>query len=188
MSKRVVAILGGPHKNGITANMLNHAVNKAEKCGYTVDVVHLYEKNIRFCTGCRACMQKERCVIMDDIQPITDLIKQCDILIISAPVYWANVPAAVKNLFDRLFGAAMLETKAFPKPRLKGKKYIILTSCDTRSPFSWIFGQSRGIIHNIDEFCKTAGMKPIKKVVCADAINTSKLSPRLINKIESCFK
>lgn len=82
----------------------------------------------------------------------------------------------------------MEETAAFPKPRLQGKRYMILTSCNTPAPFSWIFGQSRGAIRNMDEFFKTAGMKSTGKVVCANAKHKKELSKRTIEKIKRCLK
>lgn len=182
--KKVLAILGSPHTNGTTAAMLNLAIHEAEKQGLSVTKINLYEKNLSFCTGCRACMDTQICVQNDDIQEIAALIHECQIVILAAPVYWANVPAPVKNLFDRLLGTAMEETSTFPKPRLQGKKYALLTSCNTPSPFSWIFRQSRGALHNMDEFFKTAGMKPIGKVVCANAKNKKELPKQMIRKID----
>lgn len=43
--KRLLAILGSPHTNGITATMLNYAIRRAEEMGYTVTEINLYEKN-----------------------------------------------------------------------------------------------------------------------------------------------
>ncbi len=186
--KNILAVLGSPHTDGKTAAMLDRAVRQAEKRGYRVTKVNLYEKNISFCKGCEACYKTQNCIINDDMREITALLRECHTIILAAPVYWANVPAPVKNMFDRLLGAAMEKTNTFPKPRLKGKKYIILTSCHTPAPFSWIFGQSRGAIRNIDEFFKTAGMKPIGKVVCSGAKNNKALSDRMIKKIEKCLK
>lgn len=186
--KNVLAILGSPHENGTTAAMLNLAVHKAEQVGYAVMKINLYEKELSFCTGCRICMNTHICVQKDDIQEIVALLHKSQLVILAAPVYWANVPAPVKNLFDRLLGTAMEETDTFPKPRLRGKQYMILTSCNTPAPFSWIFGQSRGAIRNMDEFFKTAGMKPIGKVVCANAKNKKELPKRIIKKIERCLK
>lgn len=184
--KNILAILGSPHTNGTTAAMLECAVRQAEKTGYSVTKINLYEKNISFCTGCEACYKTQNCVINDDIQEITALLRKCQTVILAAPVYWANVPASVKNLFDRLLGTAMEKTKTFPKPRLKGRNYIILTSCHTPAPFSWIFGQSRGAIRNMNEFFKTAGMKPIGKIICAGAKNNKVLPDHIVKKIERC--
>ena len=186
--KNVLAILGSPHTNGTTAAMLNLAVHKAEQAGYAVTKINLYEKDISFCTGCRICMDTHICVQKDDIQEIALLLHKSQLVILAAPVYWANVPAPVKNLFDRLSGTVMEETDTFPKPRLRGKQYMILTSCNTPAPFSWIFGQSRGAIRSMDEFFKTAGMKPSGKVVCANAKNKKELPKRTRKKIERCLK
>ena len=127
--KNMLAILGSPHTNGMTAAMLNWAVHKAEQVGYAVTKINLYEKKLSFCTGCRACMDTHICIQKDDIQEIALLLHKSQLVILAAPVYWANVPAPVKNLFDRLLGTAMEETDTFPKPRLRGKQYLILTSC-----------------------------------------------------------
>ncbi len=186
--KNMLAILGSPHTNGMTAAMLNWAVHKAEQAGYAVTKINLYEKKLSFCTGCRACMDTHICIQKDDIQEIALLLHKSQLVILAAPVYWANVPAPVKNLFDRLLGTAMEETDTFPKPRLRGKQYLILTSCNTPAPFSWIFGQSKGAIRNMDEFFKTAGMKSAGKVVCANVKNKKELPKRTMKKIERCLK
>lgn len=186
--KNALAILGSPYTNGTTAAMLDLAIKKAEQAGYTIAKINLYEKKLAFCTGCRVCMDTQICVQQDDLQEIVTLLQKSQLVILGAPVYWANVPAPVKNLFDRLLGTAMEETKTFPKPRLlQGKQYMLLTSCNTPAPFSWIFGQSRGAIRNMDEFFKTAGMKSIGKVVCANAKNKKKLSKQTVQKIERCL-
>lgn len=186
--KSALAILGSPHKNGKTAAMMDIAIRRAEEKDYLVTKINLYEKNISYCMGCRSCMDTQICTQRDDIQEIANLLRECQIVFLAAPVYWANVPAPVKNLFDRLLGTAMEETSTLPKPRLRGKKYMILTSCNTPFPFSWIFGQSRGAIRNMDEFFKTAGMKSIGKVVCSGAASKKELSKQIARKINRCLK
>lgn len=42
--KNILAILGSPHSNGMTAAMLDCAILKAEKVGYIVTKINLYEK------------------------------------------------------------------------------------------------------------------------------------------------
>lgn len=189
--KRALAILGSPHKEGHTAAMLERAVYQAERAGYTVSRVNLYEKNIGFCRGCEACYKTQNCVIDDvddDMQEIIAGLRECRLVILAAPVYWANVPGPIKNMFDRLLGVAMEKTRTFPKPRLGGRKYIILTYCHTPAPFSWLFGQSRGAIRSIDEVFKTAGMRPMAKIVYAGAKKNGELPEGVIRKIERLFK
>ena len=47
------------------------------------------------------------CIQKDDMQEIVLLLHESQIVLLAAPTYWANVPAPVKNLFDRLLGTAM---------------------------------------------------------------------------------
>lgn len=186
--KTILAILGSPHKNGITATMLSQAIRLAEEKGYIVEVINLYEKNIAFCRGCRACIHTQCCVQKDDIQEIVRLIHECEIVFLAAPVYWANVPATVKNLFDRLLGTAIGEATPLPKARLKNKKYILFTSCNTPAPFSWLCGQSRGISRNVNEFFRLAGIKRIGKFVCTNSDNRKEVPHSLLKSIEKTLK
>lgn len=186
--KNVLAILGSPHSKGVTAVMLDYSIREAEKAGYSITKINLYEKQLAFCTGCRICLTSGMCVQNDDIQEIISLLHESQIVILAGPTYWANVPAPIKNLFDRLLGTAMEETATFPRPRLSGKKYMLLTACNTPAPFSWIFGQSRGALRNMDEFFKTAGMKSIGKVVCANTGKTKNIPEQVLRKIERCWK
>ncbi len=186
--KHALAILGSPHSDGITAAMLDCSVQEAEKAGYAVTRINLYEKELAFCTGCRACLASGICVQKDGLQEIVSLLRESQVVLLAAPVYWANVPAPVKNLFDRLLGAAMEETETFPKPRLSGRRYLLLTACNTPAPFSWIFGQSRGAIRNMDEFFKTAGMKSMGKIVCANTGKRKSVPDYILRKIERCWR
>ena len=182
--KKMLAILGSPHKDGVTARMLQCAIKAAEAAGWEVEQVNLYEKQIGFCRGCRRCLETRECVIKDDIQRIAESLRSCDVVALAAPVYWANVPAIVKNMFDRLLGAAMEETNTFPKGRLPGKKYFFFTACHTPAPFSWIFGQSRGAKRVVKEFFKTAGMTCGGNFVCANAGRSKTLSQAIQRKIQ----
>lgn len=40
----------------------------------------------------------------------------------------------------------------------------------------------------MDEFFKTAGMKPIGKIVCAGTVSKKELPKQTIKKIERCMK
>lgn len=184
MSKKLLAILGSPHKDGSTAAMLNCALAAAKAGGWEITTVDLYQKQIAFCKGCRACIQTERCVIDDDIQEIAELLRHCDRVILAAPTYWANVPAVVKNMFDRLLGTVMEDTPTFPRPRLSpDQEYLLLTACNTPYPFSWLCGQSKGALHSMDEFFKTSGMKRIGTVTFSNAKGSAKLPRRVAERL-----
>ena len=183
--RRALAILGSPHPYGVTAAMLERAICGAERAGYKVTRLDLYQKKLAFC---RACLPSGICCQKDDIQEIVPLIRESQVVILGAPVYWANVPGIVKNLFDRLLGTAMEETATFPVPRLRGRRYLLLTALNTPAPFSWIFGQSRGAIRNMDEFFKMAGMKSMGKIVCAGTGRRKAVPERVLRRIDRCWK
>lgn len=181
---KILAILASPHSNEVTAKMLDYTIEALKKSGNQISKVNLYDKNLLYCKGCRTCLDTGICIINDGIIEISQLLKEADIIIVAAPVYWANVPAILKNLFDRLLGVAMEETNTFPKPRLTGKRYLLLTSCKTPFPFSWIYGQSRGLVRSINEFFKTAGIKSCGKVVYTNSLKNKELPKSLLRKID----
>ena len=187
--KKIVAIQGSYRKNGKTTPMLQYAVKQAEKLGHEVTYINLFEKNIEYCRGCRLCTQPRECIFKnDDIPEITKVVKEADVIILAAPVYWGNVPAIVKNLMDRLVGASMEETGSFPKPRLKGKRYILLTACNTVMPFAVICGQSSGISRVVREYFKSSGVKKIGMVVCDNSTNRDEIPRKNFKKIERLIK
>lgn len=184
MGKKILAILGSPHLTGKTASMMNCAIEAAAQAGWESDIVHLYQKHILFCNGCRTCLNTGNCVQKDDIEEIVSLLRNCDVVIMAAPTYWANVPAVVKNLYDRLLGTAMEDTKTFPKPRLSSKqKYLLLTACNTPNPFAWLCGQSRGALRAMDEFFRTSGMTCMGKVVFSNAKEGKEIPKSVRNKL-----
>ena len=186
--KKLLALLGSPHKNGSTAAMLDCAVKAAAAAGWDVTRVHLYDRNIAFCKGCRACTDTGRCLIEDDIQELAVQIQTCSLVVLAAPTYWANIPAVVKNLFDRLLGTAMEETAAFPRPRLShNQKYLLLTACNTPFPFSCLCGQSNGALRAMNEFFRTSGMKRLGQVTFHGAKGTGTLPERMRKKIVRYF-
>jgi multimeric flavodoxin WrbA len=181
---KILAIQGSYRKNGKTSTMLQHAVKRANELGHKVIELNLFEKKLDYCKSCGKCDEEGQCIYQnDDIAEVTGLIKDADVIILAAPVYWGNVPAIVKNLFDRMVGASMKHTKTFPKPRLAGKRYILLTACHTKAPFDAIFGQSSGIARNVKEYFKTAGVKRIGMAVCDDTNNREAVPDKILKRV-----
>lgn len=51
MQKRILAILGSPHKEGRTGKMLNYAVQIAEKQGYVIDYINYMIRRLLIAMG-----------------------------------------------------------------------------------------------------------------------------------------
>lgn len=182
--RRVLAILGSPHSDGINARMLKVATEKAKSTGCDVEIINLYEKKISYCKGCLLCSKLKHCVIGDDIAELEQKIRDCDILFLACPVYWANVPAAVKNMFDRLRGTAMEDTSTTPRPLLKGRDCFLMTSCRTPMPFAFLFRQSGGALRAMKEFVSYAGIRFRGSTVCSNTSKLEGLPQRKIKEIQ----
>ena len=150
----------------------------------------LYEKKIAYCTGCMLCKPNGICAIKDDVAEVRDLLLNCDAVVLSTPTYFANVPAIVKNMFDRLVGAIMDDNKnSIPKPRLsKRQRYLLMTTCNTPPPFSWLCGQSRGTLRAMDEFFHISGMSRMGSVVFAGTRGKTEIPAAVQAKIQGCWK
>lgn len=184
-TKKILAIQGSFRENGMTTTMLKYAVEEAKKARHDVEYINLHKCNINPCKGCRKCFETAECVFKNDnMVKIAASIKQADVILLAAPVYWANVPAVVKNLFDRMSGTSMEETNTFPKPRLSGKRYILFTACTTPMPFAKIFGQTTGIERAVREYFKTSGVKHIGTVVCSNTSKVKEVPDKAYKKIQ----
>jgi multimeric flavodoxin WrbA len=187
--KKMLAILGSPRENGNISKMLGCAVTSAKDAGWQVDIVNLYRQNIAWCKGCGACQKSAICAINDDIEHIRQMLIACDVVVLAAPTYFANVPAPVKNMFDRLVGAIMDDHGFVPKPRLrKTQQYLLLTACNTPFPFDRLARQSTGAIRAMTEFFHISGMKKLGQVVFAGSRGKTEIPPVIRKKIARICK
>lgn len=189
-NKKMLAILGSPRKEGNISKLLNIAISEAGQLGHEVEIIDVYEKNISPCSGCMSCRASNKCVISDDIQDIEKAFVTCDYVVLAAPTYWANMPAPVKNMFDRLVYAFMDDNNSsIPKAKLKPEqKYIIIVSCNTPAPFDRIAGQSSGCVKNIKEILSTAGMKYSGKFIYPGVRNKPEISKKEENRLRSLIQ
>lgn len=68
-----------------------------------VEIVHVIDKHIEYCTGCFACMKNGgRCIHNDDMRNLLEKMLQSDLLVFSFPLYCYGMPAPLKALIDRI--------------------------------------------------------------------------------------
>lgn len=181
MNKKLVALLGSPHKDGATAKMAAKLSAAFSEQGWECQTIHIYDAELEPCRGCMVCRDTGECVIKDGIGPIRDSLISCNLAILAAPVYFANVPGPVKTLFDRLSGA-VVDRKA--KPRLKKtQQYILLSACSTPAPFDCLAGQSSGALRAMKGFFRMAGMTCRGKVVYPGAVICDELPENILNSL-----
>ncbi|MDD7651745.1 MAG: flavodoxin family protein [Candidatus Faecousia sp.] len=73
-----------------------------EEAHHEVQVLHVIDQHIEFCSGCLACMRNGGvCHHRDDMRFILEQILASDLLLFSFPLYGYGMPAMLKNLIDR---------------------------------------------------------------------------------------
>ncbi|MBP2643784.1 MAG: NADPH-dependent reductase [Firmicutes bacterium] len=135
---KIVAINGSHRgRNGNTAIMVNAFLAGAKEGGAeTVDIV-LAEKEIRFCTGCKACWFKTPgcCVLEDDMQEILALSQGADVRVLATPLYFDTFSSLLKVFIDRLivtaspFWSKDKEGECRHQTKEKVPKLMVISNC-----------------------------------------------------------
>lgn len=103
--KTILTISGSPHKDGISAKMLQCFTELLEE--YSVEhslcIRHYdaFECGFAPCIDCRACCQFEGCV-NDDMNQFFGDFETADGIIIATPIYNLSFPAPLKTILDRM--------------------------------------------------------------------------------------
>lgn len=71
------------------------------------EIVHFRlagKKNLHGCQACKYCFTHEgKCAYDDDIAPIIDQMRQCEMLVLATPTYYYSLPAQTKMVLDRMY-------------------------------------------------------------------------------------
>lgn len=67
-----------------------------------IQMIHVIDKHIKYCTGCFTCKQNGgTCIHDDDMRQVLEAILNSDLLLFSFPLYSYGMPAHLKALLDR---------------------------------------------------------------------------------------
>jgi len=92
--------------------------------------------------------------------------------------------APLKALFDRIvYALAELPPRAFPKPKLRGKKAVVITACSTPYPFNILMHQSRGAVRAVNEVLHTAGFSTAA-IEIADSVGKRTVPDKYLEKLK----
>lgn len=99
----VLMINGSPNKNGCTYTALTEVGRMLNQADVETDIVHIGNKDIRGCIGCRKCFSERKCVFDDVVNEVAAKLIACDGLVIGSPVYYASANGTLISFLDRLF-------------------------------------------------------------------------------------
>lgn len=158
---KVVVLNASPRPKGNISQMLCAMQEELQARGDQVEFIDVCKLQVRPCIGCMKCRSAKKCVLAeDDSQRVMKLLQECDGLIVGSPCYWGNMTGQLKILFDRMaYGMLDDSSHGFPKPLLKGKRAIIVSTSTTPWPFNILFKQSAGAVRAIKEVIGWSGFK-----------------------------
>lgn len=121
--KKVLILSGSPRKGGNSDILCDEFARGARKQGHEVEKVFVSEKKIAPCSGCYYCKDHGgKCVYNDDMAELLQKIIDCNVLVLSSPVYFYAICAQLKIVIDRTVARwTELENKDL---------YYIMTSAD----------------------------------------------------------
>ena len=100
--KKVLILSGSPRKGGNSDILCDEFARGAVEVGNEVEKIRVAEKKISPCLGCYYCREHGgRCVFNDEMADILQKIIDCDVLVLSSPVYFYSVCAQLKIVIDR---------------------------------------------------------------------------------------
>jgi multimeric flavodoxin WrbA/putative sterol carrier protein len=98
----IVAVNGSPHGGiGNTSQMIEMLRPTLAQEGFELEVIHLADLDIQYCTGCGFCMEKGKCWINDDHRQATEKLLTAQGIILACPVYFLSVTGQMKTFMDR---------------------------------------------------------------------------------------
>ncbi len=100
---KVIGICGSPRAGGNSEILLQHALEPFRQKGWQVVEFLSSSRTVAPCDGCDSCAATGQCVIHDDMDLLYTEYTSCNAVIVASPVYYRNVTAQMKAIFDRSY-------------------------------------------------------------------------------------
>lgn len=100
---KVLLINGSPNMKGCTYTALAEVEKTLNEAGVNTEIIHVGNKDLRGCIGCRQCKKNGKCVFNDLVNEVAPKFEECDGIVIGSPVYFASANGTLVSFIDRLF-------------------------------------------------------------------------------------
>ncbi len=102
MSVKIIGLNGSPKRNRNTATIINWVLEGCVEAGAETELIHLIDRNIKYCQGCLTCLASGECIIKDDdVVMLRDKLLNADGLVLGSPVYEGEATALFKTFVNR---------------------------------------------------------------------------------------
>ncbi len=104
---KILVLNGSPRPNGNTAEMVDVFREATEKKDHQVVIFNVCRMNINGCLACEYCHGKGNgtCIQKDDMQEIYAELKDTEMLVLAAPIYYHGISGQLKCAIDRFYSA-----------------------------------------------------------------------------------
>ena len=162
---KVLIVNGSPRRDGLVSQMLARVADGLP-AGCATETFFVRDMTVKPCAGCMKCRSLGRCVLpSDDGHRFVEALREADALAVGSPCYWGNMNGALKVLFDRAVYAMMGEREnGMPMPLHKGKKALVVATCNTVWPFSVLFRQTGGVFRALREILRWSGFRVVGRL------------------------
>lgn len=100
---KVLLINGSPRGRGNTYTALHEMETIFQAEGIETELIHVGNRDIRGCIGCRQCRKNGKCVFDDVVNETAPKFEACDGIVLGSPVYYASANATLVAFITRLF-------------------------------------------------------------------------------------
>ena len=156
---KVVALLASPRKTGNSNGLAGSLTSILAEDGHEVVSHILNDLSYKGCQACNGCKTRsDFCVLLDDLTPVLENVKQVDVVVLASPVYWGEVNAQMKGFIDRTYSYLTPDFVTGPvRHRLpKGKKLVfVLTQGGDDAMYDDIFPRYDAFFKQLDLFEQT---------------------------------
>jgi multimeric flavodoxin WrbA len=170
--KKVLVIDGSYRESGDTAYLIDRFLEGCREADpeARIEVVRLREAKIEYCRGCWGCGNPENirlpigsCPIEDDVRPLLEKSRNCDILIYATPVYEMGPTALMKKFLERNLPVVGPFRFGFTgrQPPKRGKAGVVILSSGAPYPLNVLLGFIRYPKRILSLFCRFHGSAKI---------------------------
>ena len=184
-------INGSPRKRGISSQAIE-AIRGTIHSSHTVECCEVYALTVKPCRGCLKCRPDGACILpRDGAHDFGEKIRDADIIIIATPTFWGGIPGPLKTLFDRnVTTFEIVEGNAekkllerIPRPRLKGKRAVVIVSSASPFPLNLLANAGGGAVRALKTILKSGGVRIVKTVNIPDGYNFDRKKGKYIRTL-----
>ena len=100
---KVLGVNGSGRQGGNTAVLVKAILEGARQAGAETELFELADWELHGCDACKACKEKHRCVVQDDMQRFYEIAPETDVLVLGSPIYLDHVTAQMMAFIQRTY-------------------------------------------------------------------------------------